>query len=126
VRALAHPATSAFVSHCGWNSTLETVAAGVPMVAFPLHAEQMMNAAVLSETVGVALRPRPRAEVEAAARELMEGSEKGRAVRRQAEHLQQAATRAWGPEGSSRRAMEEVVGKMKARCANLRWPECIM
>ncbi|KAK3156460.1 hypothetical protein QOZ80_2AG0107550 [Eleusine coracana subsp. coracana] len=122
VRVLVHPATAAFVSHCGWNSTLESVAAGVPIVAWPLYAEQRMNAVFLTEHAGLALRPRareedgvvPREEVAAAVRELMEGAEKGRAVRRQAGHMQQAAARAWGPEGSSRRALEEVVGKLKA------------
>jgi hydroquinone glucosyltransferase len=87
VRLLSHPATAVFVSHCGWNSTLESVASGVPMVAWPLHTKQRTNAAVLSESVSVALRPRTaRAdglvgceEVATAVRELMEG-EKGRAV----------------------------------------------
>ncbi|KAL6629623.1 hypothetical protein ACP70R_029388 [Stipagrostis hirtigluma subsp. patula] len=121
VRVLSHPATAAFVSHCGWNSTLESVASGVPMVAWPLHAEQRMNAAVLSEHAGVALRPATRGdgfvareEVAAAVRELMEGAEKGRAVRRRTGDLRQAADRAWAPEGSSRRALEEVAGKWKA------------
>ncbi|KAG2657390.1 hypothetical protein PVAP13_1KG180354 [Panicum virgatum] len=121
VRVLSHPATAVFVSHCGWNSTLESVASGVPMVAWPLHAEQRTNAAVLSESVGVALRPRAaradgligREEVAAAVRELMEG-EKGRAVRRRTGDLRQAADAAWAPEGASRRAMEEVAGRWKA------------
>ncbi|CAN6278101.1 unnamed protein product [Urochloa humidicola] len=120
VRVLAHPATAAFVSHCGWNSALESVAAGVPMVAWPLYAEQRMNAAFLSEGAGVALRPRqradgfiPREEIAAVVRELMEG-EKGRAVRRRTGDLRQAADMAWAPEGSSRRAMEEVTGRWKA------------
>uniref|UniRef100_A0A0A9AVF6 Uncharacterized protein n=1 Tax=Arundo donax TaxID=35708 RepID=A0A0A9AVF6_ARUDO len=43
----------------------------------------------------------------------MEG-EMGRAVRRQAGDLQQAADRAWAPEGSSRRALEEVASRWKA------------
>ncbi|KAJ1278730.1 hypothetical protein BS78_04G101100 [Paspalum vaginatum] len=120
VRVLSHPATAAFVSHCGWNSTLESVSSGVPMVAWPLHAEQQANAVVLSENVGVALRLRARAdglvargEVAAAVRELMEG-EDGRAVRRRTGDLQQAAAWAWAPEGSSRKALEEVAGKWKA------------
>ncbi|KAL6629622.1 hypothetical protein ACP70R_029387 [Stipagrostis hirtigluma subsp. patula] len=120
VRVLSHPATAVFVSHCGWNSTLESVAAGVPMVAWPLYAEQRMNAVVLSENVGVALRLREgadgliaREEIAAAVTELMEG-EKGRAVRRRAEDLQRSAAQAWAPNGSSRRALEEVAGKWKA------------
>ena len=52
-------------------------------------------------------------EIAAAVKELMEG-EKGSAVRRQAGILQEAAARAWSPEGSSRRALEEVAVKWKA------------
>ncbi|XP_048553412.1 hydroquinone glucosyltransferase-like [Triticum urartu] len=115
VRVLSHPATAVFVSHCGWNSALESVAAGVPMVAWPLYAEQRMNAVVLEGSVGVALRPRARerGEIAAVVRELMEGADKGRAVRRQAGDLQQAAARAWSPEGSSRRALEQAAATWK-------------
>ncbi|AET00316.2 anthocyanidin 3-O-glucosyltransferase 2 [Medicago truncatula] len=41
---LAHPATGGFVSHCGWNSTLESIYFGVPIAAWPLYAEQQANA----------------------------------------------------------------------------------
>ncbi|XP_055337370.1 uncharacterized protein LOC129587586 [Paramacrobiotus metropolitanus] len=44
---LAHPATAVFVSHCGWNSTLEAVSSGVPVVAWPMYADQYMNAEFL-------------------------------------------------------------------------------
>ncbi|KAM0879820.1 hypothetical protein ACQ4PT_033964 [Festuca glaucescens] len=121
VRVLSHPATAAFVSHCGWNSTLESAVAGVPVIAWPLHTEQRMNALLLEESLGVALRPRAREEgcvmareeVAAAVKELMEG-ENGRAVRRRAEELQQAAARALSPEGSSSQALEDVAAKWKA------------
>ncbi|PVH65916.1 hypothetical protein PAHAL_1G103200 [Panicum hallii] len=122
VRVLSHPATAAFVSHCGWNSTLESVASGVPMVAWPLYAEQSMNAVLLSENVGVALRPRAtradgliaREAIAAAVRELMDGGEKGRTVRLRAGELQQAVVRACAPEGSSWQMLQEVAGKWKA------------
>ncbi|XP_045816510.1 UDP-glycosyltransferase 72E1-like [Trifolium pratense] len=53
---LKHPATGGFVTHCGWNSVLESILSGVPMVAWPLYAEQKMNATLLSEELGVAVR----------------------------------------------------------------------
>ncbi|KAG8070191.1 hypothetical protein GUJ93_ZPchr0006g44756 [Zizania palustris] len=126
VRVLSHPATAAFVSHCGWNSTLESVASGVPMIAWPLHAEQRMNAVILADAAGLALRLHTledvgdggtvvvkREEVAAAVKEVMDG-EKGRAVRRKAVDLQLAASRAWSPVGSSRRALDEVAVNLKA------------
>ncbi|KAF7044087.1 hypothetical protein CFC21_053358 [Triticum aestivum] len=121
VRVLSHPATAIFVSHCGWNSVLESAASSVPMVAWPLYAEQRMNAALLEGALGVALRSRAREdggavareEVAAAVNELMEG-ENGLVVRRRAEDLQRAAARAWSPDGSSRRALEDVAAKWRA------------
>jgi coniferyl-alcohol glucosyltransferase len=53
---LKHPATGGFVTHCGWNSVLESILSGVPMVAWPLYAEQKMNATLLSKELGVAVR----------------------------------------------------------------------
>lgn len=122
VRVLSHPATAAFVTHCGWNSALESVKHGVPMVSWPMFAEQRMNALLLEGNLGVALRARAQEgggvvtgeELAAAVKELMEG-EKGRAVRARARDLQQTVERALGAaEGSSHRALEEVGAKWKA------------
>ncbi|GFY86443.1 UDP-glucosyl transferase 88A1 [Actinidia rufa] len=46
---LKHGAVGGFVSHCGWNSVVEAVSAGVGMVAWPLYAEQWLNRVVLVE-----------------------------------------------------------------------------
>ncbi|OQV25989.1 putative UDP-glycosyltransferase 73C1 [Hypsibius exemplaris] len=41
---LQHPATAVFISHCGWNSAIEGLATGVPVVAWPMSADQRPNA----------------------------------------------------------------------------------
>ncbi|KAA8533662.1 hypothetical protein F0562_031179 [Nyssa sinensis] len=53
---LNHESVGGFVTHCGWNSTLEAVCAGVPMVAWPLYAEQRLNRVFLVEEMKVALK----------------------------------------------------------------------
>ncbi|GKV28156.1 hypothetical protein SLEP1_g37242 [Rubroshorea leprosula] len=55
VSVLAHPAVGGFVSHCGWNSTLESILFGVPIAAWPLYAEQQFNAFQLVKELGLAV-----------------------------------------------------------------------
>lgn len=55
VQVLSHPAVGGFVSHCGWNSTLESVTSGVPIAAWPLYAEQQMNAFQMVKESGIAV-----------------------------------------------------------------------
>ncbi|KAL4558130.1 hypothetical protein LXL04_036327 [Taraxacum kok-saghyz] len=50
---LSHPSTGAFLSHCGWNSVMESLSQGVPMIGWPLGAEQGFNAKMLVEEMGV-------------------------------------------------------------------------
>ncbi|GLJ52492.1 hypothetical protein SUGI_1116920 [Cryptomeria japonica] len=51
---LSHPSTGAFLSHCGWNSTLESISLGVPMITWPMYAEQPFNNKLLVEHLGIA------------------------------------------------------------------------
>ncbi|KAH1072846.1 hypothetical protein J1N35_025174 [Gossypium stocksii] len=76
---LSHPSVGGFLYHCGWNSTLESITNGVPMIAWPLYAEQKMNAAMLTEDFEIAVRPKVstteeivgRGEIEAMVRMMM-------------------------------------------------------
>ncbi|XP_059462891.1 7-deoxyloganetic acid glucosyltransferase-like isoform X2 [Corylus avellana] len=52
---LAHPSTGGFLTHSGWNSTLESIVAGVPMVCWPQIADQQINSRWVSEVWRIGL-----------------------------------------------------------------------
>ncbi|CAD6254849.1 unnamed protein product [Miscanthus lutarioriparius] len=53
---LSHPAVGCFVSHCGWNSTMEAMAAGVPLVGVPSMFDQLTNAHLVEEEREIGIR----------------------------------------------------------------------
>nr|UXB92735.1 glycosyltransferase [Helleborus thibetanus] len=55
-RVLAHPSVACFLTHCGWNSTMEILSFGVPVVAAPQWGDQVTNAKVLADVYGVGVR----------------------------------------------------------------------
>ncbi|XP_034892681.1 anthocyanidin 3-O-glucosyltransferase 6-like [Populus alba] len=55
VDILGHPSIGGFVSHCGWNSTLESIWFDVPMATWPMHAEQQLNAFLMIVEFGLAI-----------------------------------------------------------------------
>ncbi|XP_062076498.1 hydroquinone glucosyltransferase-like [Humulus lupulus] len=115
-QVLSHGSTGGFVSHCGWSSVLESVVNGVPLIAWPLYAEQKMNAVMLVDGLQVALRPRAgengvvgRDEVARAVKVLMEQScEEGKKVGNRMNELKEAAAMALGKDGSSTRALSDL------------------
>ncbi|GER49332.1 UDP-Glycosyltransferase superfamily protein [Striga asiatica] len=56
---LSHPSVGCFVSHCGWNSTVEGVACGgVPFVCWPYFSDQFMNESYICDEWKIGLRLR--------------------------------------------------------------------
>ncbi|XP_027337373.1 hydroquinone glucosyltransferase-like [Abrus precatorius] len=118
-QVLSHGSTGGFVSHCGWNSILESVVNGVPLVAWPLYAEQKMNAVLVTEDIKVALRPNVRAnglvereEIASVVKKLMEGEE-GKKLLHRMKELKVAAAIALGENGSSNEQISQVALKWK-------------
>ncbi|KAK1404655.1 Glycosyltransferase [Heracleum sosnowskyi] len=48
-KILGHPNIGGFVSHCGWNSVIESMKFGVPIIAMPMHIDQPINARLVEE-----------------------------------------------------------------------------
>ncbi|KAM7504824.1 hypothetical protein LguiB_003728 [Lonicera macranthoides] len=119
VAVLSHESVGGFVTHCGWNSVLEAVSAGVPMVAWPLYAEQRLNRVILVEELKLALPVTESeggfvtaTELEKRVRKLMD-SEEGNSVRELAKAKREEARIAMSEGGTSRLALAKLVGSWK-------------
>jgi hydroquinone glucosyltransferase len=119
-RVLAHRATGGFLTHCGWNSVLESLVHGVPMVAWPLYAEQRQNAVVLAVAAGVGVAVRVpddgknRDVVAGLVRELMQEDGRGAAVRAKVADMQKAAADGLREGGAAAAGLAEVVAQWTA------------
>ncbi|KAF4362759.1 hypothetical protein F8388_022416 [Cannabis sativa] len=95
VEILGHSSTGGFMSHCGWNSCMESISMGVPLVTWPLHTDQPINALLITHVlkVGVAVMERQQRDevvssstISRAVRTLMASNEGGE-MRKRAEEL---------------------------------------
>nr|CAB3485058.1 unnamed protein product [Digitaria exilis] len=115
VRILAHPSTGAFLSHCGWNSILESLSHGVPLIGWPLGAEQFFNAKLVVEwgvCVEVARGNMESSAVEKekvteAVRTVIGETATGEEMRRKAAVIARTLAAAWeAPGGSAAESLE--------------------
>ncbi|KAL3829282.1 hypothetical protein ACJIZ3_018084 [Penstemon smallii] len=56
LEVLSHPCLGCFVTHCGWNSALESLSFGVPVVAIPQWFDQGTNAKLIEDVWGTGVR----------------------------------------------------------------------
>ncbi|KAL1357891.1 hypothetical protein HN51_009734 [Arachis hypogaea] len=118
VEVLSRQSVGAFVTHCGWNSVLEAVVAGVPMIAWPLYAEQHVNRNVMVEDMKVALAVDQTQEhgglvsaqeVERVVRMVMESDGKGKDLRDSISKMKDMALAALSETGSSSASLANLV-----------------
>ncbi|VAI85056.1 unnamed protein product [Triticum turgidum subsp. durum] len=118
---LSHKSVKGFFTHCGWNSVLESITMGVPILAFPLGAEQKLNAKFVVDVVHMGLRVWPKedadkegsglvvsGDVQVLARELIFGEEGRRAAARASE-LSASSRKAMDVGGSSYENLTKMV-----------------
>ncbi|XP_059646801.1 UDP-glycosyltransferase 73E1-like [Cornus florida] len=115
---LSHPSIGGFLTHCGWNSTLEGICAGVPMITWPLFAEQFYNEKFMVQVLRIGVRVGAefavkwgeeekfgvlvkKEEVKKAIQQVMDGGEEGQERRKRARELGKMANRALEEGGSS-------------------------
>jgi len=120
---LSHRAIGGFLSHCGWNSVLESVSAGVPILAWPMIAEQSLNAKFIVDGLGAGLSVEgvqnqvskilvSRQAICEGVEELMGGS-KGRIAKERAQALGRVARRAVQKGGSSHDTLNKLIDQLR-------------
>jgi hypothetical protein len=129
---LRHEAVKGFFSHCGWNSVMESISMGVSILAYPMAAEQKLNAKFVADVLGVGIRIWPSKtgesghgselvsseDVQTLTRELILG-EGGRCAAAKASELATSARVAMETGGSSFESLELMLREVlceKAIC----------
>nr|XP_043623627.1 UDP-glycosyltransferase 84B1-like [Erigeron canadensis] len=118
---LSHPSVGCFLSHCGWNSLLESIAAGVPVIACPRWTDQPTNAKMVTDVWGVGVKMMNDSEagfisggeVERCVQEVMNGPRSDE-LKRNAIELKTAARQAVSDDGSSDKNIQMFVDEVSS------------
>ncbi|ONK78266.1 uncharacterized protein A4U43_C02F16450 [Asparagus officinalis] len=109
---LSHVSVAGFLTHCGWNSTLESISGGVPLVCWPGFAEQYTNTRYVCKDWGVGIeidRDVKREQVTSKVKELMEGDQKANDMRKNAMKWKERSKEATSQGGSSYNNLERFI-----------------
>ncbi|KAG8383542.1 hypothetical protein BUALT_Bualt04G0024500 [Buddleja alternifolia] len=112
-QVLAHKAVGAFLTHCGWNSMMESICEGVPVICWPFFADQQTNCHYSCTKWGIGMEINhdvKRDEVAELVNEMVEG-EKGKKMRKKAQEWKKIAKAATDVGGDSYVNFEEFIKK---------------
>ncbi|XP_020549891.1 7-deoxyloganetin glucosyltransferase-like [Sesamum indicum] len=114
-KVLNHPSVGGFLTHCGWNSIIEGITAGVPFLCLPQTTDQPANCRSVCIEWGIGLeisKNFKKDEVGMLVKELLDG-ENGREMKKRAmEWKKQVAAATASPQGSSFQNLETLVKEM--------------
>ncbi|KAH9311497.1 hypothetical protein KI387_026532, partial [Taxus chinensis] len=117
---LSHNAIGGFFTHCDWNSVSQSLCMGVPLLGFPLYADQYTNCKVIADEMDIALKVEhggingtlvQRKEIARKVKALMHGKE-GRRARKKIRRLRRVATKAAIQGGSSHKNLDIFVEEL--------------
>ncbi|KAF2292485.1 hypothetical protein GH714_024372 [Hevea brasiliensis] len=118
LEVLSHEAVGCFLTHCGFNSVLEALSLGVPLVAMPHWSDQPTNAKYVEDVWKMGIRARPdekgivrREVVDLCVREVMEGA-KAKEIKDNARKWKKLSKEAIDEGGTSDRNIDEFVATL--------------
>lgn len=118
LEVLAHHALGCFITHCGWNSTVEAISFGVPMVGMPQFLDQMTNAYFVEKVWAVGVQPKvngnnlaTREEIDRCISEVMHG-ERAEEIKTNAKQWKEFAKEAVDEGGSSDKYINEIIARL--------------
>ncbi|KAF8037421.1 hypothetical protein BT93_B0351 [Corymbia citriodora subsp. variegata] len=119
-KVLAHPSVSCFVTHCGWNSTMEGISNGVPFLCWPCFADQFYNRRYICDALRVGLDLKAeeaeiisRHKIQAQLEQLLSDVQ----IKENAERLRGMARRSVSEGGSSTANIQHFVEQLKRCCS---------
>ncbi|ONI03015.1 hypothetical protein PRUPE_6G233600 [Prunus persica] len=119
IEVISHPAIGGFITHCGWNSILESIWCNLPLLCFPLLTDQFTNRKLVVDDWRVGLnlcdqKPITKEEVAEKISHLMSGKSADE-LRRNVKEVRKALEGALAIGGSSHRNLDQFIDGVKAK-----------